>query len=200
MARSGQDQPLQQPEISRGKIRDAASACIPPLCRFRWSSSARGKVYRDAGFQPMILPSPSMCSARFNTEFPANCRATRFQSLPSCRGFLIGTGLALPLDWRWRDQESLRLLIQFAGARPSPPIAYIRWPFSGSARQPPVFSHQPGRVFSRSNDPPCGSESVDAIYIPCRGNIGADGAPLFFRRRAPPSDIMTAFARLAWRS
>jgi NitT/TauT family transport system permease protein len=100
-------------------------------------------------------------------------------------GFLIGTGLALPLGLAMGASRGMYAwfnpLVQLL--RPIPPIAYI--PLSilwfGLGNPPAVFLIALGAFFPVLMNTIAGVRQVDGIYLRAARNLGASGSTMFLR-------------------
>jgi len=144
-------------------------------------------VCRLARVSPAILPPPSQVALKWwdyltTGELPRDAVATLFRVAV---GFVIGSGLALPLGlWmgaRNGVHEFFNPLVQLL--RPIPPIAYIPLAilWFGLGNPPAFFLISLGAFFPVLMNTIAGVRSVDAIYVRAAQNLGAPGRTLFWR-------------------
>jgi NitT/TauT family transport system permease protein len=187
------------------------SVAVPFVLILVWEGLSRTGV-----INPIILPSPSSVLLRwmkylqpaqpFNPaegsrlawivsgELPHDAVSSLYRVVV---GFLIGTGLALPLGLAMGANRRIYGLLNpiLQVLRPIPPIAYIPLAilWFGLGNPPAFFLISLGAFFPVLMNTVAGVKSVDAIYIRAARNLGADGAPLFFRVVLPAATpyIMT---------
>jgi NitT/TauT family transport system permease protein len=170
------------------------SVAVPVALVLAWEGLSRAGV-----INPLILPSPSRVLLRWfnyliSGELPRDAVSSLYRVVV---GFLIGTGLALPLGLAMgasrRAYGLLNPILQML--RPIPPIAYIPLAilWFGLGNPPAFFLISLGAFFPVLMNTVAGVKSVDAIYIRAARNLGADGVPLFFRVVLPAATphIMT---------
>lgn len=170
------------------------SAIVPVVVVAAWEALSRSGV-----INPMILPAPSRVLLRWMDYFKSG-ELPRDAVLSLYRvtvGFLIGTGLALPIGLAMGASRSayayLNSLVQVL--RPIPPIAFvplaILW--FGLGNPPAFFLISLGAFFPVLMNTIAGVRSVDSIYIRAARNLGADRRSLFFRVVVPAAmpHIMT---------
>ena len=159
-----------------------------------WEALSRSGV-----INPMILPAPSRVLLRWidyfkSGELPRDALSSLYRVTV---GFLVGTGLALPIGLAMGVSRSayayLNPLVQVL--RPIPPIAFvplaILW--FGLGNPPAFFLISLGAFFPVLMNTIAGVRSVDSIYIRAARNLGADQRSLFFRVMVPAAmpHIMT---------
>lgn len=104
-------------------------------------------------------------------------------------GFVIGTGLALPLGLAMGSNEKVYKVLDplLQVLRPIPPIAYI--PLSilwfGLGNAPAIFLISLGAFFPVLMNTISGVRHVDGIYIRAALNLGADRKTMFLRVIVP---------------
>jgi NitT/TauT family transport system permease protein len=187
------------------------SVAVPVVFVLVWEGLSLAGV-----INPLILPSPSRVLLRwFNYLKPVHpynsAEGSRLAWIVSGElphdavsslyrvgvGFLIGTGLALPLGLAMGASRKFYGLLNpiLQVLRPIPPIAYIPLAilWFGLGNPPAFFLISLGAFFPVLMNTVAGVKSVDAIYIRAARNLGADGAPLFFRVVLPAAmpHIMT---------
>jgi NitT/TauT family transport system permease protein len=170
------------------------SAIVPVVALAVWEGLSRAGV-----INPMILPAPSRVLVRWiaylkSGELPADAASSLYRVF---MGFLIGTGLALPIGLAMGASRSayayLNPLVQVL--RPIPPIAFvplaILW--FGLGNPPAFFLISLGAFFPVLMNTIAGVRSVDAIYVRAARNLGANKRALFFRVMIPAAlpHIMT---------
>jgi NitT/TauT family transport system permease protein len=187
------------------------SVIVPVVVVLAWEGLSRSGV-----INPMILPAPSRVLLRWidylkplkpydpgagswlawtiSGELPGDAVSSLYRVMA---GFLLGTGLALPLGLAMgasnRAYAYLNPALQVL--RPIPPIAYvplaILW--FGLGNPPAFFLISLGAFFPVLMNTIAGVRSVDAIYIRAARNLGARPAALFFRVMVPAAmpHIMT---------
>jgi len=187
------------------------SAVVPALVLLAWEALSRSGV-----FNPMILPAPTRVLLRWidylkpprpydpavgswlrwaiSGELPNDAASSLFRVFV---GFVIGTGLALPLGLLMGASRSVysyfNPVLQIL--RPIPPIAYvplaILW--FGLGNPPAFFLISLGAFFPVLMNTIAGVRSVDDIYIRAARNLGADRRTMFFRVMIPAATphIMT---------
>jgi NitT/TauT family transport system permease protein len=162
------------------------AAIVPLIAIAVWEGLARAGI-----INPMILPSPSRVLLRWidylkSGELTADAASSLYRV---AMGFLIGTGLALPIGLAMGASRSvyayLNPLVQVL--RPIPPIAFvplaILW--FGLGNPPAFFLISLGAFFPVLMNTIAGVRSVDAIYIRAARNLGAGKRALFFRIMLP---------------
>jgi NitT/TauT family transport system permease protein len=170
------------------------SVAVPFVVVLVWEGLSRAGV-----INPMILPSPSRVLLRWldylkSGELPHDAASSLYRVVV---GFLIGTGLALPLGLAMGASRTTYSVLNpvLQVLRPIPPIAYIPLAilWFGLGNPPAFFLISLGAFFPVLMNTVAGVRSVDAIYIRAARNLGADGAPLFFRVVLPAATphIMT---------
>ena len=153
---------------------------------------------------PLILPSPYAVLARwyqylapmepydpakmsyavwvFSGELIHDAYASLYRVVV---GFLIGTGLALPLGLAMGANEKVYKFFDplLQVLRPIPPIAYIPLAilWFGLGNPPAIFLISLGAFFPVLMNTISGVRHVDGIYIRAARNLGADRATLFLR-------------------
>ncbi len=153
---------------------------------------------------PLILPSPYAVLARwyqylapmepydpakmsyavwvFSGELIHDASASLYRVVV---GFLIGTGLALPLGLTMGANEKVYKFFDplLQVLRPIPPIAYIPLAilWFGLGNPPAIFLISLGAFFPVLMNTISGVRHVDGIYIRAARNLGADRATLFLR-------------------
>ncbi len=157
---------------------------------------------------PQILPAPSAVLVRwyqylapaepfdpaatsyFAWLFSGELVHDAFSSLYRVAvGFLIGTGLAIPLGLAMGANERVNKVLDplVQVLRPIPPIAYI--PLSilwfGLGNPPAIFLISLGAFFPVLMNTISGVRHVDGIYIRAARNLGADRKTLFLRVIVP---------------
>ena len=159
---------------------------VPVVAIAVWETLARAEI-----INPMILPAPSQVLAKW-LEYAQTGELHR-DALSSlyrvAMGFLIGTGLAIPLGLAMGASRTahayLNPLLQVL--RPIPPIAFvplaILW--FGLGNPPAFFLIALGAFFPVLMNTIAGVRSVDAIYIRAARNLGAGRVPLFLRVIVP---------------
>jgi NitT/TauT family transport system permease protein len=170
------------------------SAIVPVVVLAVWEGLSRAGV-----INPMILPAPSRVLMRWiaylkSGELPSDAASSLYRVFI---GFLIGTGLALPIGLAMGASRSayayLNPLVQVL--RPIPPIAFvplaILW--FGLGNPPAFFLISLGAFFPVLMNTIAGVRSVDAIYVRAARNLGANKRALFFRVMVPAAlpHIMT---------
>jgi NitT/TauT family transport system permease protein len=170
------------------------SVAVPMVLVLVWEGLSRAGV-----INPMILPAPSRVLLRWwnyliSGELPRDAVSSLYRVAV---GFLIGTGLALPLGLAMGASRTTYGLLNpiLQVLRPIPPIAYIPLAmlWFGLGNPPAFFLISLGAFFPVLMNTIAGVKSVDVIYIRAARNLGADGAPLFFRVVLPAATphIMT---------
>lgn len=170
------------------------SVAVPFVVVIVWEGLSRAGV-----INPMILPSPSQVLLRWldylkSGELPRDAASSLYRVVV---GFLIGTGLALPLGLAMGTSRTMYSVMNpiLQVLRPIPPIAYIPLAilWFGLGNPPAFFLISLGAFFPVLMNTVAGVRSVDAIYIRAARNLGADRAPLFFRVVLPAATphIMT---------
>jgi NitT/TauT family transport system permease protein len=170
------------------------SVAVPFVVVLVWEGLSRAGV-----INPLILPSPSRVLLRWldylkSGELPRDAASSLYRVAV---GFLIGTGLALPLGLAMGASRTTYSVLNpvLQVLRPIPPIAYIPLAilWFGLGNPPAFFLISLGAFFPVLMNTVAGVKSVDAIYIRAARNLGADGAPLFFRVVLPAATphIMT---------
>ena len=187
------------------------SVAVPLVVVLAWEALSRAGV-----INPLILPSPSRVLVRWfdylkplkpydpaeesrlawvvSGELPHDAASSLYRVVI---GFLIGTGLALPLGLAMGASRTAYGLMNpvLQVLRPIPPIAYIPLAilWFGLGNPPAFFLISLGAFFPVLMNTVAGVRSVDAIYIRAARNLGADNAPLFFRVVLPAATphIMT---------
>ncbi|HSP15274.1 MAG TPA: ABC transporter permease [Thermoanaerobaculia bacterium] len=170
------------------------SAIVPVILLAIWEGLSRA-----GAINPMILPAPSRVLLRWiddlrSGELPSDAASSLYRVM---MGFLIGTGLALPIGLAMGASRSayayLNPLVQVL--RPIPPIAFvplaILW--FGLGNPPAFFLISLGAFFPVLMNTIAGVRSVDAIYVRAARNLGANKRALFFRVMIPAAlpHIMT---------
>jgi NitT/TauT family transport system permease protein len=187
------------------------SVIVPVVIVLAWEGLSRSGV-----INPIILPAPSRVLLRWiaylkplkpydpaagswlawtvSGELPGDAVSSLYRVMA---GFLIGTGLALPLGLAMgasnRAYAYLNPALQVL--RPIPPIAYvplaILW--FGLGNPPAFFLISLGAFFPVLMNTIAGVRSVDSIYIRAARNLGARPSALFFRVMVPAAmpHIMT---------
>jgi NitT/TauT family transport system permease protein len=172
---------------------------VPLAALLIWQAlSARGL------FNPQVLPSPLAVLGRWLAYLrpayafdPAQMSRLRWMvsgELPQdalgslCRvlvGFLIGTGLALPLGLAMGYSRLCHALLDplLQILRPIPPIAYIPLAilWFGLGNPPAFFLISLGAFFPVLVNTIAGVQSVDGIYLRVARNLGASRATTFLR-------------------
>ncbi len=179
------------------------STVIPASLLVVWELLSRMQV-----FNPQALPAPSQVFLRwiayarplepfdpaqmgyvawfFSGELPHDLLATFLRVLV---GFLIGSGLALPLGLLMGNFERIHHLFNplIQILRPIPPIAYV--PLSilwfGLGNPPAYFLISLGAFFPVLMNTISGVRNVDTIYIRAARNLGAGKTTLFVRVIVP---------------
>ena len=175
------------------------SVAVPVVVVLAWEGLSRAGV-----INPIILPSPSRVLLRWfnylkppqpynlaggnrlawivSGELPHDAVSSLYRVVV---GFLIGTGLALPLGLAMGVSRKAYGLLNpiLQVLRPIPPIAYIPLAilWFGLGNPPAFFLISLGAFFPVLMNTVAGVKSVDALFIRAARNLGADGAPLFFR-------------------
>jgi len=170
------------------------SAIVPFLVIAVWEALSRSGI-----INPMILPAPSRVLLRWidyfkSGELPRDAVSSLYRVM---MGFVIGTGLALPIGLVMGASRSayayLNPFVQVL--RPIPPIAFvplaILW--FGLGNPPAFFLISLGAFFPVLMNTIAGVRSVDAIYVRAARNLGANQRSLFFRIVVPAATphIMT---------
>ena len=170
------------------------SVAVPVVVLIAWEALSR------SGFiNPIILPSPSAVLVRWykyarSGELPSDAVSSLYRVIV---GFLIGTGLALPLGLAMGASRAaygfLNPILQVL--RPIPPIAFIPLAilWFGLGNPPAFFLISLGAFFPVLMNTVAGVRSVDAIYIRAARNLGASRGALFRRIVIPAAmpHIMT---------
>lgn len=163
---------------------------------------------RSGAINPIILPAPSRVLVRWfdylrplkpydpsegsrlawvvSGELPRDAVSSLYRVLI---GFLIGTGLALPIGLAMGASRTAYGLLNpiLQVLRPIPPIAFIPLAilWFGLGNPPAFFLISLGAFFPVLLNTVAGVQSVDAIYIRAARNLGANGRTLFFRVVVP---------------
>ena len=170
------------------------SVAVPVAVLIAWEALSRYGV-----INPIILPSPTAVLVRWyryarTGELPADAASSLYRV---CVGFLIGTGLALPIGLAMGASRAvygfLNPILQVL--RPIPPIAFIPLAilWFGLGNPPAFFLISLGAFFPVLMNTVAGVRSVDAIYIRAAQNLGASRGALFRRVVIPAATphIMT---------
>jgi NitT/TauT family transport system permease protein len=170
------------------------SVAVPIVLLLVWEGLSRSGV-----INPIILPSPSAVVVRWfkyaqSGELPSDAISSLYRVVV---GFLIGTGLALPLGLAMGASRAaygfLNPILQVL--RPIPPIAFIPLAilWFGLGNPPAFFLISLGAFFPVLMNTVAGVRSVDAIYIRAARNLGASRGSLFRRIVIPAAmpHIMT---------
>ena len=170
------------------------SVAVPVVLLLVWEG-----LSRSGAINAIILPSPSAVVIRWfkyaqSGELPADAVSSLYRVVV---GFLIGTGLALPLGLAMGASRTaygfLNPILQVL--RPIPPIAFIPLAilWFGLGNPPAFFLISLGAFFPVLMNTVAGVRSVDAIYIRAARNLGASRGALFRRIVIPAAmpHIMT---------
>jgi NitT/TauT family transport system permease protein len=187
------------------------STLVPAVILLVWEGLARAGT-----INPLILPSPSRVLLKWfeylrplapydpssgswlawlvSGELPSDAVSSLYRVVA---GFLIGSGLALPLGLLMGASRTAYAFLNpvLQVLRPIPPIAYIPLAilWFGLGNPPAFFLISLGAFFPVLMNTVAGVRSVDAIYIRAARNLGASGRTLFFRIMLPAATphIMT---------
>ncbi len=175
------------------------AVAVPAAALLLWEGLSRAGV-----INPLVLPAPSKVLLRWldyarplkpfdpavssrlswllSGELPHDALASLFRVVT---GFLIGSGLALPLGLLMGASEGTYRLLNplLQVLRPIPPIAYvplaILW--FGLGNPPAFFLIALGAFFPVLMNTVAGVRHVDAIYVRAARNLGAGPRALFWR-------------------
>ncbi len=183
--------------------RIARALAVPAIFLAAWEA-----ISRAGWVSPIILPAPSQVLARWIAYasplqpydpaqgsrlawiFSGELVGDALTSLMRVSiGFLIGTGLALPIGLlmgaKQRVYELLNPMVQIF--RPIPPIAFIPLAilWFGLGNPPAFFLISLGAFFPVLMTTIAGVRAVDAIYLRAARNLGAGEWTLFWRVMIP---------------